>query len=277
MRRALGKGLAQLVGEQASGAPTELTLSSVAPNPTQPRRHFDEDQLKELAASIREVGVLQPILVRPVREGRYQIVAGERRYRAAQVAGLTHIPAIVRSATDQASLELALIENVQREDISAAECARAYQRLADEFGLTQEEIAARVGKSRASIANTMRLVRLPEEALEALDVGAVTEGQVRPLLSLPTREMQLRALERILVEGLTARQVEALVKRMLEPAPTPQPRVIDPNWRALEDGLSQHIGTPVRLSRGERGGRMVIEFASDDELQRVLDAMGFSL
>ncbi|RYG43843.1 ParB/RepB/Spo0J family partition protein [bacterium] len=197
MRKALGKGLSQLLGEQFDGTPVEATVESIVPNLRQPRTVFEDAPLKELAASIRQHGVLQPLVVRTVSEGKYELIAGERRLRAAKLAGLTTVPIHVRSADSLESLELALVENIQREDINAIEAARAYKRLIDEFGLTQEEVAERVRKARATVTNTLRLLKLPVEALEALENGAITEGHARALLAFPTVDKQIDILERI--------------------------------------------------------------------------------
>src|SRR5580704_9085673 len=183
MRRALGKGLSQLIAEQYEGPTNELPVADIVPNSRQPRTVFNDEALEELAASIREYGILQPLIVRPLAEGKHELIAGERRLRAAKLAGLTSVPVIVRSAGNQSSLELALIENLQREDINALESAKAYRRLIDEFGMTQEQVADRVGKSRVSVANTVRLLRLPKRIMEGLEAGFISEGHARALLA----------------------------------------------------------------------------------------------
>jgi ParB family chromosome partitioning protein len=283
MRRALGKGLSQLLGETVDAPTTEVAVSSIVPNARQPRRHFDQDALEELAASIRQVGILQPLIVRPISGGKYELIAGERRLRAAQIARLPTVPVVVRSADLLGSLEIALIENIQREDISPLECAEAYRRLIDEFDLTQEEVAAKVGKSRPAVANTVRLLKLPERIRSGLAEGKISEGHARALLGVESPEIQLALYDRIVKRGLTVRDVEAAAKGPL-PKRRPgskqtkdAPRSTDPAWRALEDGLSMYFGSTVRLERGPVGGKIVIDFYSDDDLDRMLELLGIHL
>jgi ParB family chromosome partitioning protein len=258
---------------------TELSLSSISANPHQPRTIFEDDSLKELAASISSVGILQPLIVRKVSDTGYQIVAGERRFRAAKIAKLKTVPVIVRNSTPLQTLELALIENLQREDITAIECARTYRRLVDEHDLTQDEVADCVGKSRAAIANTMRLVRLPDEIQEALEQRIVSEGQVRPLLSLKNSNEQLHLFEKILIHGLNARQVESIVQGAQSAIEPSAKKAVskDPNWSALESSLSQYIGFNVALNKGKKGGSLVLKFGSDEELQSIFERIGFEM
>ncbi|MBL8088572.1 MAG: ParB/RepB/Spo0J family partition protein [Chthonomonas sp.] len=302
MRRGLGKGLSHLMTDRAAvSAPKEkpkapvakapktpvagakettvLPTSLIVANQRQPRTQFEEDSLKELADSIRAVGVIQPLVVRPVGTDKYELIAGERRLRASKLVGLKEVPVHIRAASAQASLEMALIENIQREDISAIECARAYEQLQREFDLTHEMIAKRVGKSRPAVANTMRLLRLPNDIQDALLDGSVSEGVVRPLLALPTAEEQLDAYERIIRFSLNARQVEALVKGMMtaKQDKVKEKRKLDPNLRALESSLSQYFGSKTSLQTSKKGGKIVVAYASDDELQRILDTMGVRL
>ena len=286
MRRALGKGLTQLLGEQGEAAPTSVEVSAIRPNSRQPRRHFDEEALKDLAKSIADVGVLLPLIVRPVAEGEYELIAGERRWRAAKIAGLEEVPVIVRSASPQDSLELALIENVQREDISPVECATAFKRLASEFGLSQDEIAQKVGKSRVAVANTIRLLNLPEPMQRAISDGSISEGHARALLMVDNPRVMEALFNQIVEEGLSVRQTERLargVDKDLEQAaePTSAPgtprRELDPNDAALERHLSELFGVPVRLSRGPGGGKITVPFYSDEDLQRILDLLGIEL
>lgn len=281
MRRALGKGLAQLLGEQSDIQPNELELKQIRANASQPRKHFDDDALEELAESIRAVGILQPIVVRPVSEDKYEIIAGERRFRAAKIAGLSAVPVIVRSAPDDTVLQMALIENVQREDISPVECAWAYRQLSDEFGLTQEQIAQRVGKSRAAVTNSLRLLRLPDEVLEALGSGLITEGHAKALLMCDSDRRLKELFFRIIDQGLTVREAEKAARTAPKEAvtvkPTPVKRMVDPNWVALEQSMSQRFGTPVHLEKSAKGGKLAIEFYSDDDLQRILDVLGIEL
>jgi ParB family chromosome partitioning protein len=250
-------------------------------NPDQPREYFDEAALEELAQSIREGGLLQPLVVRPSREGMYEVIAGERRLRAAKIVGLTSVPVIMRAAGNESALEIALIENLQREDISPLECARAYRRLMDEFGLTQEQVADKVGKARASIANTVRLLRLPKKILDGIETGTISEGHARALLSLDNEIMQLAVYDQIVTKGLSVREAETLARPKEGAAKSPKKRLPgeiaradSPEWRELQDGLSMYFGTPVRLEKADVGGRMVVSFYSDDDLMRILDVLG---
>lgn len=283
MRRALGKGLAQLLGEQFESALSELPIDSIVPNPLQPRQHFDETELEELAQSIREVGLLQPLVVRPTAEGSYELIAGERRWRACQKAGLKAVPVIVRPSGDQASLEMALIENLQRSDITPVESAKAFRRLIQEFGLTQEQVSERVGKSRTAVANTLRLLKLPRPVLEALERSEISEGHARALLALDSEPAMLSLLERVVRSGLSVRETERAVKqagsatRGQSKPDAPQPKRADPATRNLEEGLSVFLGAPVRIERGEVGGRIVVSFYSDDDLERILEILGIRL
>ena len=273
---ALGRGLASLIPQHASSATVvEIQLARVAPNPVQPRRHFDEATLEELAASIREHGVLQPVLVTETIDG-YQLVAGERRVRAARLAGLERIPAILRQMATADQLEVALVENVQRADLDPIDEAVAYRHLIDEFGLTQERVAERVGKARASVANTLRLLDLQVDVQSAIADGRITEGHGRALGGLPT-DAQPRALALVLSEGLSVRQTEELVRRLREPRPAPAavatPARLDPDLERVEEELRQRLGTKVTLSRSRKGGRIVIEYYSDEELGRLYERL----
>jgi ParB family transcriptional regulator, chromosome partitioning protein len=275
MRRALGKGLSQLIGEQYDDAPSSASIESIEANRWQPRSVFHDAALHELAASIREVGVLQPLVVRPLTEGRYELIAGERRLRASRLAGLTHVPIIVRSTTDQASLEIALIENIQREDIGALECARAYRQLMSEFGLTQEQVADKVGKARTTVANTVRLLKLPPKIQDGLETGRISEGHARALLAFDREELQLAVYEQVVAKALNVRDVERLATRKAKsPAKMKPPPPENSDWNALEESVSMHLGSQVKLQRSSVGGKLVIEFYSDDELQGILERMG---
>ncbi len=279
MRSALGKGLTQLIGEQADASPSSASISTIAPNRNQPRTHFEPGALQELAESIKLHGVLQPLVVRPLREGAYELIAGERRLRAAQLAGLKEVPILIRSADPKASLEMALIENIQREDIAPLECARAYQSLAHEFGLTQEAIAERVGKSRVTITNTLRLLRLPQRVLAALESNVITEGHARALLGAESEALCLAIFDVVVERGLSVRQTEELVKgSSKKPTKNRTSNVdIDPTWRSLQDALSHRFGSPVKLQGSERGGRIVVDFHSEDDLARIVEALGIEL
>lgn len=275
MRRALGKGLAQLIGEQSDGgAPTEVAVESIRPNTAQPRTSFDDDSLQELAASIQEAGILQPLIVRPLREGLYELIAGERRWRAAQIAGLTTVPVIVRSAGRQDSLEWALIENIQREDIAPLECARAYRRLIEEFGLTQELVADKVGKSRSSVANTLRLLRLPEKIQDALASGKITEGHARAILGAGSEAAQLALFDKILREGLNVRGVEVGARKTMAKPRAAKTLPRDPAMAEVEEALSEKFGTTVRVKLSGTSGEVLVPFYSEEDLGRLLEIWG---
>lgn len=273
MRRSIGRGLSQLLSEREEVQLMQVPLDQIRANPRQPRSIFDDESLAELTESVRRVGVLQPIVLRKIAEDRFEIVAGERRFRAAQRAELAAIPAVVRSASSQVSFEMALVENIQREDISPIDKAHAYRRLMDEFGLSQEEVAIRVGKTRSAVANTIRLLKLPQRIQDALILGTLTEAHGRALLSFGEPAVQLALFERILKTGMTVAALEALAK---EAAPKGRKKreLDDPHWERIESGLRETLGAPVSLSRKGKGGRITIEFFSDDELTRILDAVG---
>jgi ParB family chromosome partitioning protein len=254
-------------------------VGSIEPNPHQPRHAIAEQELDELAASIREHGVLQPVVVtRSEHEGRYNLVAGERRWRAAVIAGLGEIPAIVKEATSRDMLEMALVENLQRADLNPLEEASAYRSLVDEFGLRQEDVAARVGKSRQAVTNALRLLNLPPAAQESLALGLITEGHARAILQVPSEELQLRLLHHTVAEGLNVRQVEALARQLAEQPAEPKARQqkeepLYDEVRDLEERFRNALGTKVQLSRSSRGGRLVIYFYSNEELDRIYGAI----
>ena len=280
-RRGLGRGLDALIPEtpmQPSGL-REASLDDISPNPLQPRSHFDEAELQELAASIREVGLIQPLIVQalPVEAGqpqRYQLITGERRWRASRLAGLARVSVVVTDVTPQEMLELALVENIQRSDLNPIEEATAYQQLADEFGLTQEKIADRVGRSRASVANTMRLLRLPDEITAGLLSGEISEGHARALLMLEDGDEQTLTYGSVVRRGLSVRQTEELVRRLQSPGERTarQPRR-SVETEALERRLREALGTKVELYRSRKGGRVVVHFYSEEELQALLDLL----
>jgi ParB family chromosome partitioning protein len=273
----LGRGLAALIPQRtpAQPGPVEVPVGRVRPNPDQPRKRFGEAELATLVASIREHGVLQPILVTETLDG-YQLIAGERRLRAAIEAGLERIPAIVRHPSDVDRLELALVENLQREDLDPLEAAAAYRRLIDEFGLSQEQIALRVGRARSSVANTLRLLELDDGVQAAIADRRLTEGHGRALGGLP-REHQARVLDSVIAQDLSVRQTEELVRRLREPRPTPMDRTAtqpgDPDLERVEEDLRRSLGTKVSLARTRRGGRIVIEYYSDEELGRLYERL----
>jgi ParB family chromosome partitioning protein len=280
-RPALGRGLSALIPDvpappstrERDAPPVELDIDLLTPNPRQPRMQIDEARLEELSQSIRTNGLIQPILVR--RHGdHYEIVAGERRWRAAQHAGLLKVPVTVRDVPDDKLLEIALVENIQREDLNPIEEAQAYRRLADELHLSQEDIAHAVGKDRATVANFMRLLRLPAEIRNELAVGTLTTGHARALLALPDDVAQRRLARAVISGGLSVRETEALVRRETTPAPPapPAPKV-DPNTRAAEDRLKLALGTHVRIIRKRKGGRLEVDFKDEDELQRIYELL----
>jgi ParB family chromosome partitioning protein len=277
MRRALGKGLSQLIAEQFDAAPTEVPVDAIVPNTRQPRTYFNDSALQELSASIKEYGILQPLVVRPISEGKYELIAGERRLRAAKLAGLTAVPILLRSAGSQTSLELALIENIQREDINALECAKAYRKLIDEFGMTQEQVADKVGKSRTAVANTVRLLKLPPGIQQGLHEGRITEGHARALLAFPNQAQQQVIYDQIIERGLSVREVENASKPKPPTPQRPSAPTPDPETAALQEALSTHLGSPVKIQRSGTGGKLVIDFYSDDELARIVEGLGLSL
>jgi ParB family chromosome partitioning protein len=270
---ALGRGLSALIPQRAvaDSAVVEVPLAQVRPNPYQPRRHMDEAGLEELAASIREHGILQPILVTETLDG-YQLIAGERRVRASRLAGLERIPALVRQLADHDQLEVALVENVQRADLDPIEEALAYRQLIDEFGLTQELISERVGRARATVANTLRLLDLHADVQAAIVDGGITEGHGRALAGLSS-DGQAQVLPTVVRQGLSVRQTEELVRRLRAPKPAPAkaaPR-LDPDLERVETHLRERLGTKVSLSRSRTGGRIVIEYYSDEDLNRLYE------
>ena len=273
-RRALGRGLGALLSGPEIPGIREIPVDAIAANPRQPRKRFGEEGLGSLTASIREQGVLSPLILRRGRDG-YELVAGERRLRAARLAGLTSVPAIVRDVADAQALELALVENIQREDLNAVEEAEAYRRLLDDFGETQDGIARRVGRDRSTISNALRLLRLPQRILDDITAGTLTEGHARALLALEDEADQLRVRDMITKGRLSVRQAEALVRRQKSNAITESRRPRrDHNLAALEDRLRGLLGTKVRITRRGKGGTVEIEFYSEEDLDRILETMG---
>ena len=282
-RSGLGRGLGALIPSEVTGDPgsalLEIPLSRIIPNSFQPRRHFDEEHLVSLTASIRELGVLQPVLVRPAADDRYELVAGERRWRAAKRAGLQTIPALVRQVNDDASLEQALVENLHREDLNPLEEAAAYQQLIEDFHLTHEELAVRVGKSRAAISNTLRLFQLPPTIQRLVAEGQLAEGHARAMLGTPDRAFQEALAKRAVNEGLSVRAVEDAVRARNQVAEgaaapaTPSRRLRPPGLLELEELLCQHLDTRVKVEMGPKKGRVVVEFATLEDLERIYRAM----
>ena len=289
-RPALGKGLSALIPDAPAAPPpaagvTELDIDRLAPNDLQPRTHMDEAQLEELAASIRANGIIQPIVVRQTGDG-FRIIAGERRWRAARKAGLARVPVVVKTVdggdAQRRVLEMALIENIQRADLNPIEEAHAYRRLIDDFQLTQDAVAAAVGKDRATVANTVRLLKLPVEVQNDVTASALTMGHARTLLALADSRTQLELAREIKTRGLSVRETEALVKRILEggdtrqPSASTAPRSAEPpdvHTRAAEDRLKLQLGTRVRIRRRGKGGRIEIEFTSENELIRIYEML----
>jgi ParB family chromosome partitioning protein len=307
-RSGLGKGLSALIPSESTGESNSLLrvvpISHIRPNAFQPRSHFDEESMGSLAASIREVGLLQPVLVRELEdeEDSYELIAGERRWRAARRAGLQTIPVLVQVADDVASLEQALVENLHRVDLNALEEAAAYQQLIDEFGLTHEQVATRMGKGRATVTNTLRLLQLPAGAQRALAERTISAGHARALLGTPDRALQEKMVDRIVEEGLTVRAVEDLVRQggaelrvvpdapeAVAPPPPPEGatsgttelsrrrtavrKLPEPGVLELEDLLSTYLNTRVKVDIQNRRGRLVVEFATLEDLERIYRAM----
>jgi ParB family transcriptional regulator, chromosome partitioning protein len=266
----LGRGLDALIPRAApmSDVP-EIPVERIARNPHQPRNHFDDAETAELAASIVLHGVLQPIVVRATADGGYELIAGERRLRAARIAGLTHIPAVVRESADGEQLELALVENLQRQDLNAIEEAAAYRELIDRFALSHEEVSRRVGKSRVAISNALRLLDLTPETREAIADGRITEGHGRALAALTVPDLQRAALLIVIERHLSVRQTEELVRRKRDSAGSRQRGPISGDLADLEAQLRGLLATRVGIVRTRRGGRLVIDFYSDEELDRL--------
>ena len=278
--KGLGKGLGALLGDfeeiSAEKSPYKLLpIYKVEPNPGQPRQDFDEEELQALADSIAEHGIIQPLTVRETAGGYYQIIAGERRWRAARMAELKEVPAVVIEADDKKTMELALIENLQRQDLNPVEEALGYQSLMADYGLTQEEASQRVGKSRSAVANALRLLNLPQAILEKIRSGELSAGHARAVLSLKSEKKQLEAAQKIIALGLSVRQAELLCKNMTrEPEQKEPPVTLAVDYVAeCEKSLSKHLGRGVKIVNGKRKGRFELEFYGQDDLQNLLDAL----
>jgi ParB family transcriptional regulator, chromosome partitioning protein len=273
----LGKGLDALIpgGDNLNpitqGA-TFIQTALIIPNPRQPRAHMDGEELDDLANSIREHGVLQPLIVTfDTLSGMYTLIAGERRLRASKLVGLEQVPVIVREATDMERLELALIENVQRSDLSPLETAEAYRELAEDFNLSHEQISERVAKSRVSVTNTLRLLKLPDSVQKALADGQISEGHARALLGLTTPQSQIAALQSIVAHDLNVRQAEELVRKLTGHKPEPvQEKMVEPEIQAIEERLRNRLSTRVSLHHGKKGGTITIHYFSDEELDGIV-------
>lgn len=293
-KNVLGRGLGALITDAAEEPVTqevvvaaiqELNLSDIRPNPFQPRTEFDEEALNELAASIKSIGIVQPITVRSVEKGKYEIVAGERRFRASKLAGLTSIPAYIRKTEDDSLLELALIENIQREDLNAIEVAISYQRLIDECHLTQDGLSERIGKKRATVANYLRLLKLPAQIQLAVRDRKISMGHARAILGADDPDTQLMIFEQILKYDFSVRKVEEIVRELAHPKPEPEiigEEIVEKKKKTNEIGdyieLQQHLSrrfdTKVELKRNENGkGKIVIGFRSDAELEKIIELL----
>ena len=278
-KRGLGRGLGALIPtapkktDESAGV-REVELARIEPNPRQPRTKIDPVALSELADSIREHGLIQPLLITPMPDvpERYHLIAGERRWRASKIAGLTRVPVVIRGATSQEMLEIALVENIQRADLNALEEAQAYKQLADEFGLTQDQIATKVGKDRTTVANALRLLKMPDALQGALANDDISQGHARALLQIPDDKKQRALLTAVIEKALSVRQTEELVRRVLEgdkPKKKKRAQEIPHETHALEEGFRRALDTKVSLSRSRKGGKVVIEFYSDEELESI--------
>lgn len=278
-QKGLGKGLGALLGDfneepMAESAYRTLPIHKIEPNADQPRHDFDEEELQNLAESIQVHGIIQPLTVRELKNGYYQIIAGERRWRAARLAKLSEVPVVVIEADDKKAMELALIENLQRQDLNPVEEALGYQSLINEYGMTQEETAERVGKSRPAVANALRLLALTPEVLEKLKRGELSAGHARAILQLKTEKKQTEAAQKIIALGLSVRQAELLCKNMeKEPVPEKKPTLAVNYVAECEKNLSKHLGRGVKIVNGKRKGHFELEFYGQDDLQILLDAL----
>ena len=281
LERGLGRGLGALLGDAAlqsqEGGSLSLPISQVEPGLKQPRKRFDEESLQDLADSIRTHGVIQPLTVRRLASGYYQIIAGERRWRAAKIAGLTEIPAVIIEADDRKVMELGLIENLQREDLNPVEEANGYKVLMDEYGLTQEEVAQRVGKSRPAVANALRLLALPDPVHQLLEEGKLSAGHARAILAVPTGELQKKLAQKVIAEDLSVRQTEALAKRLAAgekepPSPPPGPD-LSIYLRAAEKSLAARFGRKVNIISGKKKGKIELEYYNPEDLNTLLDLL----
>ena len=281
LERGLGRGLGALLGDAAlqsqEGGSLSLPISQVEPGLKQPRKRFDEESLQDLADSIRTHGVIQPLTVRRLASGYYQIIAGERRWRAAKLAGLTEIPAVIIEADDRKVMELGLIENLQREDLNPVEEANGYKVLMDQYGLTQEEVAQRVGKSRPAVANALRLLALPDPVHQLLEEGKLSAGHARAILAAPTGELQKKLAQKVIAEDLSVRQTEALAKRLAAgekepPSPPPGPD-LSIYLRAAEKSLAARFGRKVNIISGKKKGKIELEYYNPEDLNTLLDLL----
>lgn len=277
-KKKLGRGLGELLGDALddTGRVMDISIDEISPNPWQPRRDFDEESLNALASSIRENGLIQPVVVRKKKDGTYELAAGERRWRAAKIAGLTVIPAISKEYDDRSMAEMALVENLQRKDLNPVDEGMAYRKLMDEYGLTQENISKKVGKSRPYVANMVRLLDLPEEVKDFLSKGQLTAGQARPLLGLESDAEKVQLARRIVKEGLSARKVEDIIREEKEPKKKEDPPAAA-FMKAVEEKLGLSVGSKVRIRIGKgknaHKGTISISFSNDEEFQRIADIL----
>lgn len=277
-KKKLGRGLGELLGDALddTGRVMDISIDEISPNPWQPRRDFDEESLNALASSIRENGLIQPVVVRKKKDGTYELAAGERRWRAAKMAGLTVIPAISKEYDDRSMAEMALVENLQRKDLNPVDEGMAYRKLMDEYGLTQEGISKKVGKSRPYVANMVRLLDLPEEVKDFLSQGQLTAGQARPLLGLESDAEKVQLARRIVKEGLSARKVEDIIREGKEPKKKEDPPAAA-FMKAVEEKLGLSVGSKVRIRIGKgknaHKGTISISFSNDEEFQRIADIL----
>lgn len=277
-KKKLGRGLGELLGDALddTGRVMDISIDEISPNPWQPRRDFDEESLNALASSIRENGLIQPVVVRKKKDGTYELAAGERRWRAAKMAGLTVIPAISKEYDDRSMAEMALVENLQRKDLNPVDEGMAYRKLMDEYGLTQENISQKVGKSRPYVANMVRLLDLPEEVKDFLSKGQLTAGQARPLLGLESDAEKVQLARRIVKEDLSARKVEDIIREGKEPKKKEDPPAAA-FMKAVEEKLGLSVGSKVRIRIGKgknaHKGTISISFSNDEEFQRIADIL----
>jgi ParB family chromosome partitioning protein len=272
MKTALGKGLEALLPEKGEEI-IRIDIEKILPNEYQPRKIFKDSALKDLSDSIKEKGVLQPVIVQRVGDGSFRLIAGERRWRAAALAGLQKIPSLIKDVSSQDAIEIALIENIQREELNAIETAEAFNRLLKEFHLTQEEISHRVGKDRATIANYLRILKLPDEIKTFINNDSISIGHAKALLALESRQKQLEAARDIIKKGMSVRETEALCKRLSMPAMPKKKKEKLPEVADLENRLTQSLGTKVKINHKEKRGKIEIEYYSLDELDRLLEIL----
>jgi len=279
-KKRLGKGLSALINNDENvdqSRVEEIFVEQIEPNPFQPRSHFDEDALNELANSIQEKGIIQPITVRKIKAEKYQIVAGERRWRAAKIAGLKKIPAVIRNFNDQEMLEIALIENIQREDLNPIEEATAYKEMLDNFEITQAELAKQVGKSRSNVANMIRLLKLADKVKSHLQRGTITVGHARALISLEKEESQVAACENIIIQDLTVRETENYVEKLKNPLKDKkkkkQKEELDPEWKNAAAQLESNLGTKVKIKQRQKNNLLTIEIDSFEKLKELIEKL----